>query len=172
MPRKKQARVDAAARARLARQQKSADPDSHSPREIVEDTPAEECGWDGTLNHALSSDSEFCWTDSEWAGTSDDDDSDISELEGDELYQHINHQLELEIQELTNPTPYQKINETARGMTSKDWKKVESGYRVYSGNSQRTKQRREQTARKKEETDKVSRKSCVPSPDQIDQDKY
>ena len=54
----------------------------------------ETCDWDGTMNHELSSDSEYCATDAEFCESDWDDDVEVEELQGEELYQNENCQLE------------------------------------------------------------------------------
>jgi hypothetical protein len=113
----------------------------------------EECQWTGGVNHILSSDSEFCWTDSD---TDSESESDFSELEGQELIESLHACLEKELEMLGAQTPYEKVSQ--RTLTSEEWKKAEGNRGLgYTGNSDRSRRRKEQEARKKEEKDAVLR---------------
>src|ERR1700759_1553290 len=59
-------------------------PESPSSVEIDSCNEDEECGWDGTINHWLSSDSS---SDFVWNGL--DSESELSELEGEELLESL-----------------------------------------------------------------------------------
>lgn len=103
--RKKQARLDAAARARQARLSKlkesfeeEASSDGTPDAIIISDS--EDDRWDGTVNHYPSSDSEFCWTDIDDAESDEDGNGGIEELAGEELHASIDAELARELDEL------------------------------------------------------------------------
>jgi hypothetical protein len=141
MPSKKRFLAAAAARAREGRAQKSHRSD-------------EECEWTGGVNHILSSDSEFHWTDSD---TDTDSESDFSELEGQELIGSLQACLDRELAILGEQTPYDKLSQQT--LTTKAWKEAEAkrGF-GYTGNSDRTRRRKDKEARKKGEKDAILRK--------------
>ncbi|KIJ26810.1 hypothetical protein M422DRAFT_272092 [Sphaerobolus stellatus SS14] len=129
-----------------------------------EDCDAELCNWVGGVNHCLSSDSGFSWTDSE-----SNSNSEFAELEGEKLLQSIDNQqavlqaaleaeLQQEIKDLAKPTLYNTLTQTKH--TTESWKIAEKNQGLgYTGTSSRTRQRREQEARKKEVEDAELRKS-------------
>ncbi|KAF9455972.1 hypothetical protein BDZ94DRAFT_1327277 [Collybia nuda] len=171
MARKKNSQKAAAARARAARAPASpnqpCDTDidtevlgmtltSHSENVVQGlDNSDDECDWDGGINHTLSSDSEFCWTDSDES----DDSKEFTELEGDALLDNINH-LQAEVDLLSARTPYEQMTETV--LTSKDWKKAESHRGLgYNGQSIRTHQQKAQEARKQAAEDASSKSASM-----------
>jgi hypothetical protein len=109
---------------------------------ILTRTNDEECEWMGGVNHVLSSDSEFYWTDSDMDS---DSESDFSELEGQELIGSLQACLEKELKMLGTVTPYEQF--TQQTLTTDEWKRAESkrGF-GYTGNSDRTRRRKEQEA--------------------------
>ncbi|KAJ7616728.1 hypothetical protein B0H17DRAFT_1152613 [Mycena rosella] len=117
-----------------------------------EPVSGEECSWNGTVNHAAMSDSE-----SDWKSAPDgdsDSDSDLSELEGTDLINSLENELEQEIAALAFMTPYQELTQP---ISSKDWKKAERNRALgYSGLSDRVirrkKQEKRENATKKEES--------------------
>ncbi|KAJ2932563.1 hypothetical protein H1R20_g4555, partial [Candolleomyces eurysporus] len=144
MPRKKQSKINAAAharRARLERDNNVVTPLQTQTTEKSNDEPTETCNWDGTVNHELSSDSEFCYTDSDLAECSDEDDQ-VSEMEGDDLHRAANRELEVQIVELKKMGVFERLMKTAKEFTTKLWKKAEDRQRsgVNTGSSKRTKQ--------------------------------
>jgi hypothetical protein len=80
----------------------------------------DECDWDGSVNYYPSSDSEFEENDSDDGYGSED--SEFSELEGEDLKESLQKVLEAELALLTQPTPYEDIQQT---VTSQEWKKAE-----------------------------------------------
>ena len=118
---------------------------------------ASECDWDGGVNHFPSDLGWDSLNDSDWEtdSSSESDFGDVSELEGDELVENLQAMLEVEMQILSIPTPYEQI---LKPHTSGDWKKAESsrslGYNKLSG---RTQCREALEAREKEKLDSVAR---------------
>lgn len=78
------------------------------------DSSDDECGWDGTVNHVPTSESD---SDSDFEpGSSTDTDSEsdtieVSDLEGEELLKSLGLRLEKELELLTTSTPYEKIQD-------------------------------------------------------------
>jgi hypothetical protein len=132
---------------------------AHSPPSLHLDLThdsGEECDWDGTVNHCLSSDSDYAWTDSDTKGYNSDE-TEYLELEGEDFLESLQNSLQAEMELLGNPTPYETIK---RGISVKDWKKLEQTQGFgYTGNSDRTKWRNDKKARDKEGEDMNLRKS-------------
>ncbi|KAJ7708564.1 hypothetical protein B0H14DRAFT_2646573 [Mycena olivaceomarginata] len=114
--------------------------------ETVSDNEGEnECSWDGGVNHSIS-DSGSDWNSTENSDhANSDSDSDLSELEGPDLVQSLQTQLEQEIHALGRATAYETINAP---ISTKNWRQAEANRALgYTGNSDRTKRRREKKAR-------------------------
>jgi hypothetical protein len=142
MPAKKLSHLTAAARAREGKVKKG-----------LRNNPDDECEWEGGVNHVLSSDSGTDWTKSD---SDSDPQSDFSELEGQELVESLQSCLEKELEMLGSQTPYEKV--LIRRLTLGDWKKAEGNRGFgYTGNSDRSKRRKEQQAREKAKQDEVLR---------------
>ncbi|KAJ7209841.1 hypothetical protein C8J57DRAFT_1257387 [Mycena rebaudengoi] len=95
-----------------------------------------ECSWNGDVNYVASD------SDGDWKSTANEEDSDsgLSELEGTDLINSLQKQLELEVAALSAPTPYEKINQP---ISSKDWAKAEANRALgCSGLSKRTLRRK------------------------------
>lgn len=104
------------------------------------------CDWDGTVNVPDREE----WLD-------EDDEDEITALEGDELVESLGKKFNAELDELEKFTAYLEIN---RGVSSKEWKKTESNRKLgYTRNSKKTKQRHARDAHKKEVTDSKLRKT-------------
>ena len=80
--------------------------------QFLDEDEVVECDWDGSVNHCLSSDSD--WED-------ELDDTEFSELEGEDLKESLQKALEAELALLTQLTPYEVILQA----TSKEWKRAE-----------------------------------------------
>ena len=121
--------------------------------QFLDEDEVVECDWDGSVNHCLSSDSD-------WEDESDDgfesDDTEFSELEGEDLKESLQKALEAELALLTQLTPYEVILQA----TSKEWKRAEQNRGLgYNGQSDRTRRCHEKKARDKENEDKELRKT-------------
>ncbi len=77
---------------------------------------AEECGWDGMVNHILSSDNDSEFDD-------ETDESDFGELEGNELIESLELGLAREVEQLCRTTPYGHVT---KNISSQQWKEAES----------------------------------------------
>lgn len=88
---------------------------------------ANECGWDGGMNHVLSSDSEFCWTDSD-AECSDSDE--FTKLYDEELNslaeESEDDQLQAELASLAIPMPHEAL--VSKKTSSKECKEAERNW--------------------------------------------
>ncbi|KAJ2911426.1 hypothetical protein MD484_g8988, partial [Candolleomyces efflorescens] len=128
-----------------------------------------ETEWDGTVNHELSSDSEFCFTDSDLAESSGEDDQllemegddQLLEMEGDDLHHAANHELEGQVDKLKRIGAFGKLMNMAKELTPTLWKKAEDRQQsgINTGASKCTQQRRDKNLRDKEEKDKELQKS-------------
>jgi hypothetical protein len=174
MARRRNARKAAAARARTGKAQKknkfndeAAGESSSSDTGIMGDSDVECTGWTGGVNHVLSdSEDDETWeethsvTDSLDSAESEidsDEDLDLEELEGQDLVEGLKKcwELELELQMLTQLTPYELLLEKR---TSQEWKNAEAKRGLgYNGLSDRRKREINQKLREKEEQDKVTR---------------
>jgi hypothetical protein len=132
MARRRKGQTEAAARAREARARKQNTIEDGETMEIVSDTELTEesdvecTGWTGGINHVLSDsedheDSDWEDTDDEESFTADsdtdsDEDLDLEELEGQDLVEGLKKhwELELELQMLSQPTPYEPCKRTCR----------------------------------------------------------
>jgi hypothetical protein len=105
--------------------------------ESEEDTDIECTHWTGGVNHTMSdsdSDDEI-WEDTHLVVTCSDDESDVKgdedfdleELEGQELIEGLKKhwELELDLQALSQLTPYELLSEK---QTSQEWKSAESNW--------------------------------------------
>lgn len=153
MSRKKKSVLAAAARAREGKQAKKLARAS----EVIEISSnsgmdLEVCSWDGGVNHEVTSDSEFCLTDSDDESEAEE----FSDLDGEELVQSI----EEEMKKMGLPKPLAIIMQSV-GKTAV-WKKAEQNRAMgYNGLSTRTQQFHAQKARRKEAEDAILRKRCV-----------
>ena len=161
MGRKSKHAIASARRAREGKARGRADGAQPHAKAVCETSPPDfeisesdsECHWDGGVNNiALDSDSE---SDGDWQ-TDSDAESELSELEGEELVESLQTQLQNELKSLSVPSPYEVISQSH---TSEDWTKAEGNRSLgYNKLSDRTKRRREHDAREKEKLDSVERK--------------
>ena len=79
------------------------------------------CQWDGGVNY-VPSDSELSQSNSDWTTDSSSETDEFSELEGDELRESLETQLQEEIEMLSVPSPYEQV---LGPHTSVDWKRAE-----------------------------------------------
>lgn len=97
----------------------------------------------------------------EWSSGSDadeEDDSDIEELDGIELVESLQRELESKDILAVEASAYDTLN--PHKITAQVWKKAESNRHLgYTGNSARTGRRKDLQARRKAERDAVSRKT-------------
>jgi hypothetical protein len=81
-------------------------------------------------------------------------DIEVLDLEGEELLKSLGLRLEKELELLTMPTSYEKIQDG----TAQRWAKAETNRNLgCNGLSARTRRRQEQKARSKDKSDAVSR---------------
>ncbi len=165
--RKKQAKINAAAQARTAWLEKFKKPadenfdlavDTNDIPEMISissDITDTEGDWDGTVNYCPSSDSEFCWTDTE-----DSDSDTIDELDGEDLYTSIDAELARELEELAKETAYEIIMKSGKEFSNQKWSGCETKLRtgVHIGNASRSHQCYAKAACEKAVTDAMLRK--------------
>ena len=115
--------------------------------EIDSDSPSEQdCGYTGGVNHQFSGTEYDSGTESEWSNGSGSDEDSVVELEGDELDANL-HELrkKAHAKALEGFPKYAKI---VMKKSAFEWKKAEKNRALgYTGNSQRTQQRRAKEAR-------------------------
>jgi len=123
--------------------------------EACESDPESVCQWDGGINY-VPSDSELSQSNSDWSTGSGSETDEFSELEGDELRESLETQLQAEMDMLSIPSLYEQV---LGWHTSVDWKRAERNRNLgYNKMSDRTKHRQAHNAREKEKIDSVSRK--------------
>jgi hypothetical protein len=120
--------------------------------------------WRGGVNNHLiiielssdDNDSDFTDTDMESQLSEDE----IDELEGDELVESLQKEIESEIRMLNNLSNENAFTQITMARTKKEWKKIEANRSLgYTGNSVRTQRRHNEAARKKAEKDDGLRKT-------------
>ena len=118
---------------------------------VLDDEIVSECDWDGNVNHCLSSDSDSDW-DNELEDGFESDNSEFSELEGEDLKESLQKALEAELTLLAWLMPYEVIQQAT---TSKEWKTAEQNRGLgYYGLSDQTQCCHEKKVRDKENKDK------------------
>lgn len=120
-------------------------------------TSTEVTAWSGGVNnHLVVSKNDSDFNDTEWDSDSSEDE--VDELEGDELVDSLQREIEHEIcllQEL-EPTPYERLMTV---VTEKEWKRAEQKRGLgYNGHGERTQRKQQQEARERAEKDKIMRK--------------
>ncbi|KAG1722436.1 uncharacterized protein EDB91DRAFT_1256057 [Suillus paluster] len=110
----------------------------------------DKCGWDGTVNHILmsNSDSDFKLD----SNTDLDTDFEVLDLKGEELLESLGLCIEKELELLSTPTPYEKIQKNA----AHQWDKAKKNCCLsYNGLSAHTQCWQNQKAQAKEQSDTV-----------------
>lgn len=137
----------------------------HFTDDLQTDADDECTRWMGGVSHTLlDSEEDSDWLDagsdsglSDTTRDTDDDDSDLEELEGDDLVEGLRkqYQLQKELQDLRRPSPYESI---LHPKTCTEWKRAERKRELgYNGFSARRKREVAQASREKEERDKMMR---------------
>jgi len=111
----------------------------------------------GVNNHLIVTDDSD--SDAEWESNSSDDE--VDELEGDELVESLQREIEHEIQLLQElePTPSSQYERLKTVVSAKEWEKAEQNWGLgYNGCGKRTQMRQCQEARENAEKDKITRK--------------
>jgi len=146
----------AAARARAARWPRAARatcnsntaPTASNPAviEIDYDSPSEQdCGYTGGVNYRFSDTEYDSATESEWSNGSGSDEDSVVELEGDELDANL-HELRKKAHDKALEE-FPKYAQIVMKKSAVEWKKAEKNRTLgYTGNSQRTQQRRAKEA--------------------------
>jgi hypothetical protein len=150
----------AAARARAARHctttQAISNPSYPGPTNvsvaIETDSESERgCGYMGGVNHQFSDTGYDSGAESEWLGArgsgSDDSEDSVVELEGDELEENLRELRKIEAHAIALEA-FPKYGQIVMKKSASEWKKAEKNRALgYTGNSQRTQQRRAKEVR-------------------------
>jgi predicted Mrr-cat superfamily restriction endonuclease len=114
--------------------------------------------WTGCVNnHLIVTDDSG--SDSEWESNSSDDE--VDELEGDELVESLQREIEHEIQLLQElePTPSSQYERLKTVVSAKEWEKAEQNRGLgYTGRGKRTQRKQRQEVRENAEKAKIVRK--------------
>lgn len=119
--------------------------------ELDDSDSSPECEYAGGVNYEASGSDCECNDDTDLLS----DDDTLSELDGDELEANL-QSLRAELEDLAKPTAYEKICSVG----PKHWAQAETNRALgYTGNSSRTKERREQEKREQERQKEAAKTS-------------